>query len=399
MKLSHRTTVLACYNGYVTQAISINLAPLLYLTFQKEFSLSLTEISLLIAFNFSAQLLVDLLATRFSHKLNIRASLVAAHIFSALGLFGLSFFPSMMPPLFGLILASLLLGMGGGFTEVLISPLLEACPTEEKAGSMSLLHSFYCWGQASVALLSVLFFRLSGMENWRILPCLWMIIPLLGVLAFSAVPLYSLPADEGGKKTSLGRLFRMPLFLAFVVMMFCAGGTEMVMSQWASGFAEAALGVSKETGDLLGPCLFALLMGVSRLLHGRFSAKLKLHRLMLAGCIVCISAYLLAAFSPHPAPALLGCALCGFGVGIFWPGLLSRAAATIPGGGISMFAVLALAGDVGCLVAPSVAGRIADAAGDLRMAFVFAILFPLLCFGLLLLQGKLPHPKNGGNHS
>ncbi len=386
MKLNHRTTVLACYNGYVTQAISINLSPLLYLTFQKEFALSLTDISLLIAFNFSAQLLIDVLASRFSHKIKARTTLVAAHLFSAVGLCGLSFFPSFMPPLIGLALASVLLGMGGGFTEVLISPLLEACPTKEKAGSMSLLHSFYSWGQAGVALLSVLFFRLVGIESWRILPCLWMLIPLFGALAFCIVPIYTLPADTGAGRAHPVSLFRMPSFLCFVAMMLCAGATEMIMSQWASGFAESALGVSKELGDLLGPCLFALMMGSSRLLYGRFSARLQLHRLMLFGCLLCAAAYLLAAFSQIPLLALLGCALCGLGVGIFWPGLLSRAAAAIPSGGISMFAILALSGDIGCLVAPSVAGRIADAAGDLRMAFVFALIFPILCFALLLLQ-------------
>ena len=392
MKLTHRATILACYNGYVTQAICINLAPLLYLTFRSEFGLSVAEISSLIAFNFLAQLLIDLVASRFSHRLNLRLFCVLAHVLTVAGLAGLSLFPYAMPPYVGLLLAEILLGLGGGFTEVLISPLLEACPTTGKSGNMSLLHSFYCWGQASVVLLSSLYFALFEIDAaWRWLPLLWAIIPAVGAVAFSVVPIYRLPADERGK-SSLRALFSLPLFFCFLLMMFCAGAGEMTMSQWSSAFAESALGVEKTVGDLLGPCMFALMMGLSRLFYGKFSTKLDLNRVMLVCCCGCAAAYLLAALAPHPAFALAGCALCGLSVGVFWPGILSRAAASIPSGGISMFALLALAGDLGCLMGPSATGALCDAWGrDLRWALCMAAVFPVVCFAVLLItkhQGR-----------
>lgn len=385
MKLTHRATMLACYNGYITQAICINLAPLLYLTFRSEYGLSVAAISSLIAFNFLAQLLIDVLASRFSRHMNLRVFSVLAHVFAVVGLVGLSLFPDVMPPYAGLLLAEILLGIGGGFTEVLISPLLEACPTEEKSGSMSLLHSFYCWGQAGVVLFSSFFFTVFDINvAWRYLPLLWAIIPLIGAVAFCMVPLYRLPADEQGK-SSLRSLFSLPLFFCFLLMMLCAGAGEMTMSQWSSAFAESALGVDKTVGDLLGPCMFALMMGVARLLYGKFSARLNLQRLMLICCCGCAAAYLLAAFAQHPALALAGCALCGLSVGIFWPGILSCSAEVLPMGGISMFALLALAGDIGCLIGPSATGALCDAWGkDLRWALCMAAVFPIICFAVLL---------------
>ena len=387
MKLTHRSTILACYNGYITQAICINLAPLLYVVFQEQFDLSVTAISFLIAVNFLTQLSIDVLTSRFSRRINMRFFAVLAHVVTALGLVGLSVFPFLTHPYAGLLAAEILLGVGGGFTEVVISPLLEACPTDGKSGNMSLLHSFYCWGQAGVVLLSGIFFAILDIHAaWGWLPVIWSVIPLLGAAAFCFVPVYRLPADENGG-LSLRGLFKTPVFLAFLCMMLCAGASEMVMSQWASAFAESALGIDKRVGDLLGPCMFALMMGTARALYGKFSARLNLRRLMLWGCVGCACSYLLAAFAPHPMLALAGCALCGLSVGVFWPGILSRASAAIPMGGMSMFAILAVAGDLGCLAGPSVAGWISNAAGkELRWGFCFAVLFPVAYFIILLLQ-------------
>ena len=389
MKLSYRSTILACYNGYITQAICINLAPLLYLTFQRQFALSVSEVGLLIAVNFATQIAVDVLASHYANSLNLRVMAVLAHVFAAGGLIGLALFPKLMPPLFGLLLAEAILGIGGGFTEVIISPLMEACPTEEKSGNMSLLHSFYSWGQAGVVLLSgVYFYCFEISTSWYFLPILWAIIPLLGAIAFSIVPIYNLPTKEG-EKSAVGRLFRTPLFLVFFLMMYCAGAGEMIMSQWASAFVESALSIDKTLGDLLGPCMFAVMMGIARVLYGKLSGKIDLTKWMIWGCIGCAAAYLLAAFAPHPILALLGCALCGFSVGVFWPGTLSHAAANIPLGGVSMFAILAVAGDIGCLSGPYLSGVIADAFGeDLRAAFVFATIFPVICLTVLCLQKR-----------
>lgn len=387
MRLTHRSTVFACYNGYVTQAICINLAPLLYVVFQEQFDLSVTAIGSLIAVNFLTQLSIDVFASAFSRRINVRLFAILAHVVTAVGLVGLSVFPLALPPYAGLLLAMACLGVGGGFTEVIISPLLEACPTDGKSGNMSLLHSFYCWGQAGVVLVSGIFFALLDIRaSWGWLPVIWAVVPLLGAFLFSIVPIYRLPADEKGG-LSLRQLFRMPLFLSFLFMMLCAGASEMVMSQWASAFAESALGVDKRVGDLLGPCTFALLMGTARALYGKFSVRLDLRRLMLWGCVGCAVSYLVAALAPHPMLSLVGCALCGLSVGIFWPGILSRASAAIPMGGMSMFALLAVGGDMGCLLGPVAAGGISDAAGkDLRWGFCFAILFPVACFVILLIQ-------------
>ena len=259
MKLSYRSTIFACYNGYITQAICINLAPLLYLTFQRQFALSVAQVGLLVAVNFATQIMVDLLASHYANRLNLRAMAVLAHVFAACGLVGLALFPKLMPPLAGLLLAEAILGIGGGFTEVIISPLMEACPTEEKSGNMSLLHSFYSWGQAGVVLLSgIYFFCFEISSSWYYLPIIWAIIPIIGAVAFSIVPIYNLPTKEG-EKSAVGRLFRTPLFLVFFLMMFCAGAGEMIMSQWASAFVESALGIDKTLGDLLGPCMFAVM--------------------------------------------------------------------------------------------------------------------------------------------
>lgn len=389
MKLNHKSTILACYNGYITQAICINLAPLLYLTFQREFSLSVAEVGILIAVNFATQILVDVIASHYANRLNLRAMAILAHIFAAIGLVGLSVFPKLMPPIGGLLLAEGILGCGGGFTEVIISPLMEACPTEEKSGNMSLLHSFYSWGQAGVVLLSGIYFYCFEISaSWYFLPILWAIIPLLGAVAFSIVPIYNLPTKEG-ETSAVARLFRTPSFWVFIIMMLCAGAGEMIMSQWASAFVESALGLDKTLGDLLGPCMFAVMMGIARVLYGRLSGKINLTKWMMWGCIGCAVAYLLAAFAPHPIFALVGCALCGFSVGVFWPGTLSHAAANIPLGGVSMFAILAVAGDVGCLTGPYFSGLIADAFGqDLRAAFVFATIFPIACLTVLCLQKR-----------
>ncbi|MBQ8416964.1 MAG: MFS transporter [Clostridia bacterium] len=390
MKLTYRSTMLACYNGYITQAVCINFAPLLYLTFQNEFALSVSDISSLIAVNFLTQLIIDCLATRFADRINLRFFAVLAHVASAIGLVGLSVFPSLLPPYPGLLLSLILLGVGGGFTEVLISPLMEACPTEEKSGNMSFLHSFYCWGQAGVVLLSGVFFEVFEIgASWRYLPFLWALIPLLGAVAFCFVPIYRLPSAGEEGKGSVKALFRLPVFFGFLLMMLCAGAGEMIMSQWSSAFAESALQIPKKWGDLFGPCMFALMMGASRLLYGKFSHRFDLQKIMLLGCAGCIIAYFLAAISQNAVFALLGCALCGFSVGIFWPGILSQAAERIPMGGMQMFAILAMAGDVGCLVGPSAAGGIADAmGGGLRNAFFFAILFPTVCLLILLAQKK-----------
>ncbi len=383
--MTHRHTLRASYLGYITQAIVNNFAPLLFITFQKEFSLSVTEITFLTTLNFAVQLLVDLLSTFFVDRIGYRKCVVAAHLFCVLGLAGLTVFPLLLPALPGLLLAVTLYAIGGGLIEVLISPIVESCPTEGKEAAMSLLHSFYCWGHAGVVLLSTAYFSLAGIGLWRGMALLFALIPLLNSLLFTKVPLYPIVAEKT-KQLTLRQLFTNKVFFLVLVMMVCSGAGEQAMSQWSSVFAEAGLRVDKTLGDLLGPCAFALCMGTARALYGRTAARLPLNRFMAASCVMCVCCYLIAALASSPLLALAGCALCGFSVGIFWPGTFSLAAKALPGGGTAMYALLALGGDLGCSGGPTLVGLIAGSGTDLRLSLLWGILAPvllLLCLGLL----------------
>lgn len=394
MKLTARHTVRAAYVGYLTQAITINFAPLLFITFENTYDISLGKISLLIAISFLTQLSFDVLGVKFADKVNPRATVVIAHLCAVLGMTGFAWLPDLLPsPYLGLVISVMLAAVGGGIVEVLVSPIVEACPTEEKSSAMSLLHSFYSWGLAGVVLLSTLFFALVGIEHWRILSCLWALIPAVGAIAFCFVPIYDLDhlKQEDGKEHA--SLLRSGIFWVFFLMMFCAGAAEQAMSQWASTFAESGLGVSKALGDLLGPFLFAILMGLARVGYAFSGGKIKLLHLIISSSVLCIFCFLVTALSPLPIVALIGCALCGLSVGILWPGTYSLAASRITFGGVQMFAYLALAGDIGCLVGPTAAGWIAEACGNnLKVSFLISIIFPVLI--LLMAYLGFRKPKN-----
>lgn len=378
----YRYTQLACYLGYITQAVVNTFAPLLFLTFQSSYHISLERITFLVTMNFGIQLLVDLLSARFVDKVGVRASILAAHLLAALGLAGLGILPELMRPYTGLALSVACYAVGGGLIEVLISPIMEACPTQRKEAEMSLLHSFYCWGCVLVILGSTVFFSLAGISHWRGLAGLWAVIPLVNFLLFTRVPIA--PLVEEGKAMPLPQLLRSRLFWLLALLMVCAGASEQSMSQWASAFAESGLGVGKALGDLAGPCLFAALMGASRVVYARISQRVSLTRFM-AGCAaLCAVSYLLAVFSPWPPLALAGCGLCGLSVGIMWPGTFSLAAKGLPAGGTALFALLALAGDLGCTSGPTLVGMAARLwEGQLRSGLLAAILFPLLLLFLL----------------
>lgn len=375
---NYRHTIYASYIGYITQAIVNNLAPLLFLTFQSEYQISIEKISLLITVNFGIQLLVDILAARYVDRLGYRAAIMAAHFFCAAGLIGLGILPEILPDAYlGLVAAVGLYAIGGGLIEVLISPIVEACPTEDKSGNMSLLHSFYCWGQVGVVLLSTIFFRLAGIENWRGLAVLWALVPLGNFFYFSRVPINRLV--EEGQAMPVKKMAGMKIFWIFIVMMICAGASEQAMSQWASAFAELGLGVDKTVGDLLGPCMFATLMGCSRAFYGKFSDRINLIGFISGSAVLCVCSYLLAVFAPVPLLSLAGCALTGLSVGIMWPGTFSLAAERCPQGGTAMFAFFALAGDLGCSSGPGLVGVMSGIfGGQLNMGLLFAIVFPVL---------------------
>ncbi len=378
--LNARHTIFACYLGYITQAIVNNFAPLLFLTFQRNFNVSLTTIGALITVNFVVQILTDLLASKFVDKIGYRPSIVAAHLFAAGGLVLLGVLPDVLPlPAVGLFIASAVYAVGGGLIEVLVSPVVEACPTKNKKAAMSLLHSFYCWGQVGVVALSTLFFFLAGLDRWQILAVIWAVIPLWNAVYFLFVPLF--PLVEEGKSYKIARLFSMRVFWLFVVFMICAGSTELAIGQWASAFAESGLGVSKTIGDLLGPCMFAVFMGLSRVLFSIYARRLRLKVTLMVAAAGCIAGYALCSFAAAWLPwlGLFGCAVVGFFVGILWPGVFSLASAHLPKGGTAMFALLALAGDVGCAAGPSLVGALSDCfGGEIRLGLAFGMAFPIL---------------------
>lgn len=384
-KLGSGHTLAACFVGYITQAIVVNFAPLLFVTFNQSYGISLTLIGLMITVNFGVQLLVDLISAKFVDKLGYRPCAVAAHLFCCAGLVLLAILPNVLPsPAAGLFIASAVYAAGGGLIEVLISPIVEACPYQKKKSVMSLLHSFYSWGQVAVVALSTLFFVLAGIDRWLILSLIWAAVPLLNAVYFLFVPIYPL-VEEGEEPVKPGSLLRSGMFWFFVVLMLCAGSAEQSVSQWASAFAEEGLGVSKTTGDLLGPCMFAAMMGSARVLFARFGEKLKLRTALFAASCGCMAGYILCAFSPFAWLGLVGCGVVGLSVGILWPGTISFASSRMPRGGTALFALLALAGDVGCMAGPSAVGAVADAfSGDLHIGIAFGLFFPVLMAVVLL---------------
>ena len=386
----YQKTLAACYLGFVTQAIAANFAPLLFLTFQSTYGISLEKIALIPVVFYLTQLLVDLGATRFADKIGYRICVVASQVVSAAGLVMMTILPEVLPvPFLGILIAVVFYAIGSGLVEVLVSPIVEACPFENKDGQMSLLHSFYCWGAVGVILGSTLFFAVFGTENWKILALLWALIPLFNIFQFLTCPIERLVED--GESLPLGRLLRLPLLWMMILLMICSGASEASMAQWASAFTESALGVSKTVGDLAGPCLFAVFMGISRILYGKMSEKLNLTKTMLLSGLLCVACYLLASLSPLPVLGLAGCALCGFSVGIMWPGTISLSSQKCPQGGTAMFAFLALAGDFGGTVSPAVVGNISElAGGNLKMGLLAAAIFPiLLVIGLLVLNRRM----------
>ena len=374
---TYKTTMVSCFVGYIVQAVVNNFVPLLFVMFQSAYGIPLSRITLLITFNFVVQILTDLVAAKYVDRIGYRAGMVLAHVFSALGLAGLTVLPELMDPFTGLLIAVMTYAVGGGLLEVLVSPVVESCPTDNKEAAMSLLHSFYCWGHVGVVLISTVFFSLAGIENWKLLALVWALIPVVNGLVFLKTPMASL-MEEGETGMTFSQLFRNKTFWWLLLMMVCSGASEHNVAEWASAFAEQGLGISKTLGDLAGPMSFAVCMGISRVVYGKFGEKIPLASFMKGSTLLCVLAYLLISLSPWPALSLAGCALCGLSVGILWPGSFSTAAASLRTGGTAMFGLLALAGDVGCASGPTLVGMVSNAlGGDLKMGILAGIVFPL----------------------
>jgi len=384
--LTYRHTFVSCFVGYIVQAIVNNFVPLLFITFQSTYGIPLSRITLLVTFNFVVQILTDLVAAKYVDRIGYRAGMVLAHVFSALGLAALTVLPEIMDPFAGILIAVMVYAIGGGLLEVLVSPVMESCPTANKETAMSLLHSFYCWGHVGVVLISTVFFHFAGIENWKLLALVWALIPVCNGLMFLKTPMASL-MEEGETGMTFRQLFRDKTFWWLLIMMVCSGASEHSVAEWASAFAEQGLGIPKTVGDLAGPMAFAVCMGIARVIYGKYGEKIPLRKFMTGSALLCVGAYLIISLSPWPALSLAGCALCGLSVGIMWPGSFSTAAASLPKGGTAMFALLALAGDVGCGGGPTLVGLVSSAAGDaLKPGILAAIVFPAVM--VLCLTGR-----------
>ena len=374
----YNRTLTACYLAFITQAITANLAPLLFLRFHTQFGISLGKIALIPIAFFITQLTVDLICAGFINKIGYRMGALISEALAGVGLVGLSFLPFILPdPFVGILASAILYAIGSGLIEVLASPIVEACPFDNKASVMSILHSFYCWGSVGVIVLSTAFFYVFGIDHWRWLPCIWAIIPFINIINFAVCPIETLTED--GQEMSIGKLFKTPMFLLGIVLMVCAGSSEIAMAQWFSAFAESAIGMQKTVGDLVGPCLFAVAMGISRVIYGKFGNKLDLTKYMLGSGALCLTCYLAASLSKNPMVCLLGCIICGFSVGIMWPGTISILSKRLPRGGTAMFAFLAMAGDLGGALGPGIVGFFAQMNNDdLKKGVLAGAVFPLV---------------------
>ena len=381
-------TKIACYMGFITQAIAANFAPLLFLKFHKDYGISLGNIALISTVFFFTQLLVDLFCAKFVDRIGYRVSIVVSEVASALGLIGLAVLPDLIPSAFaGILISVTIYAVGSGLIEVLVSPIIEACPFENKEATMSLLHSFYCWGSVGTIAVSTLFFKLFGMDSWRWLAIVWALIPAVNIYNFATCPI--VPIVEEGQGMGIRQLGKKPLFWVSICLMVCAGASELSMAQWASAYAEAALGLSKAVGDLMGPCMFAVTMGICRAIYGKYGDKINLIRFMLTSGGLCVICYLMASLSSNPIVGLIGCILCGFSVAIMWPGTISVSSGKFPTGGTAMFALLAMAGDLGGSIGPAIVGRITKHAGDdIRAGMGVGLIFPVVLILMLVIMSK-----------
>ncbi len=359
-KLTYKHTVAACYLGYITQAAVVNLSPILFIVFQTEYRLSYEMLGRLILINFGTQLLTDAVAVRYIDRLGIRRAALFGHALVVVGFGLMSALPRLLSaPYLGLIIADVVYAIGGGLIEVLVSPTVDALPGEARDSAMSLLHSFYSWGQVAVLLFSTLFIKAFGAERWYILPLLWAAVPAVNLFLFARVPLAPMVAEQ--EKTPLKQLFSAPVFILALMLMVCSGASEQAVAQWSSLFAEKGLGIPKLLGDLLGPVMFAAFMGLGRMLYGIWGERLNLRAVLEFSAGLCIACYAVMVFAPSPFISLIGVATSGLAVSIMWPGMLRLTSKAFPLGGAAMFGVLAIMGDLGCSLGPWITGLVSDA--------------------------------------
>ena len=397
MKFTYKHTVLTCYIAYISSACANNLASLLFIIFQDDFGLSTVQLATIVSLNFLTQIAVDFLGAKYIDKVGYRATAVIASGFLIMGIAGLGALPKLTDNTFiALCIASLIYAIGSALYEVIISPIIEALPGEHKEKAMSILHSFYCWGHLGVVILSTAFLVVLP-QIWFVLPILWSIVPLVALFMFTKIPIKTL--NDNAPSMKIGKLFSTKLFWLFIILMVCGGAAEMTMAQWASLFGESELGLSKLMSNLLGPCFFALMMALTRTIYGKYSEKMPLVQILAIASAITVIGYLMVAFVPNPYIALIGCGIVGIGVALYWPGTLSVAAKALPMGGASMFALLALFGDVGCSVGPQLTAFVSESFGNnMKIGFIATLIFPVIialsCIFFMIYKKKKTLPKD-----
>ncbi|MCQ2477954.1 MAG: MFS transporter [Clostridia bacterium] len=371
-----KQTKLACYIGYIVQAIINNFLPILFIVFQTNLDLTYEQLGRIVFINFFTQLLSDAVTPSVVKRIGYKGCAVLCHIFVTTGLIMLTVLTGIMSNTYlALIISVVVYAFGSGMIEVVISPIMELLPTENKAKNMAFLHSFYCWGQTFTVAVTTFMVLLLGYGNWRFIPLVWAIVPLFNTVLFLKVTVIE-PNEVKGSFSN--RNFLSKEFICFIIFMICAGASEISMASFASVFAQNALGVSKLTGDLLGPCSFAVCMGIGRVLYGAFSDKISIKKALILNNILCVICYLTVAFTNINFLSLVFCALCGFSVSLLWPGTYSLAAKRFGGGNTVMFSIFALCGDIGCSAGPWLLGYIADVSGSLKKGFAVCTVFPLV---------------------
>ena len=388
VKNNYNYTIVACCIAYITQAIAVNFPPLLFLTFQNDYGVSIGQLGSLVAITFIIQIAVDFFATKYIDKIGYRPCVIFAHVMAGVGFILLGILPEILPnPMLGIWIACFFYSFSSGLLEVLVSPIVESCPTDNKESVMALLHSFYCWGTAAVILISIVFFSVFGIQNWRIMAMMWAALPLINMIFFYFVPIA--PMEGEGENSGILPLLKHKFIWVVILMMLASGAAELSMSQWASAFAESGLGVSKTVGDIAGPFMFAILMGMGRVVYAALVKRIPLLKYMLVCAFICIAAYIMTALSSNPVLSLIGCGLVGFSVGAFWPGTISYAAGKMPQGGTAMFALFAFSGDIGCSTGPAVVAYVSEAFGNnLNIGLISVIVFPvlLMCISAVMMK-------------
>ncbi len=382
--LSYTYTKIACYIGFFVQAIACCFLPLLFVVFQESYNISYEKLGRLMFVCFAIQIFVDFISVKLVKKLGYRLLAVTSQVFAVLGFLALAFLPKIIPAYIGITCAVVIYSVGSGLIEVIISPIMEYLPTKNKSGNMALLHSFFCWGQVFVVIVTTLLIKFLGRNNWFYIAGFWAIIPLIVLIMFCIVPIIQPKEQHSG---DFKKLFHTPLFILMFLIMFLSGASEMTVGNWMSAFTEQSLHLPKLVGDLLGPCLFAACMGIGRVVFSLFGDNVKMERVLLYFSIFTTIAYLILALSKNPVISLVFGVLVGFGVSVMWPGTLSFGAKKNYGGATTMFALLALFGDLGCSFGPWATGVVADKSG-LNNAFLFGTLFPFSMVVILILLNR-----------